>query len=125
MKKRGIVDTIIKVGILAAGIGGTLYLFKDKIEENPKCKDAVDKLKRKVKEFASEQADSMEDIDPFDEDFDEIIHATTPSGERGYVNIKLSSDPEDTEESQQTETVSDPVKEEIDADAVADDNMES
>lgn len=95
MKKRRIVDTMIKVGILAAGIGGTLYLFKDKIEENPKCKDAMDKIKNKVKDFASEQDDSMDDADLFDEDFDEIIHASAPSTERGYVNIKLPSEQEE------------------------------
>lgn len=103
MKKRGIVDTMIKIGILAASIGGTLYLFKDKIEENPKCKDAMDKIKNKVKDLASNQEDTMDETDLFDEDFDEIIHASAPSKERGYVNIKLPSEQEEAADAEPEE----------------------
>lgn len=95
-KKSGLVEIMVKVGIVAAGIGGTLYLLKDKIEENPKCKEAVDKVKNAIKKHMPEKEEPMDETDLFDEDFDEIIH-TSGSKERGYVNIKLSND-EDVEE---------------------------
>ena len=95
-KKTGFIETLVKVGVAAAAIGGTLYLFKDKIEENPKCKEAVDKVKDTIKKYVPEKPETADDVDPFDEDFDEIIH-TAPASERGYVNIKLSNE-EDFEE---------------------------
>lgn len=102
MKKRGAIDTIIKAGIAAAAIGGTLYLLKDKIEENPKCKEAIDKVKETVKNHVPSKEKPVEEDDFFDEDFDEIIHT---SSDRGYVNIKLSNEEEEMmEEPAETET---------------------
>ena len=90
MKKNGFIDTLVKAGIAAAAIGGTLYLLKDKIEENPKCKEAVDKVKDKIKSYMPEKETPIDEDDFFDEDFDEIIQ--TSSSERGYVNIKLPTE---------------------------------
>lgn len=91
MKKRGVIDTLIKAGIAVAAIGGTLYLLKDKLEEDPKCKEAMDKVKDKIKQIVPEKEETFDEDDFFDEDFDEIIHTPT---ERGYVNITLPSEEE-------------------------------
>lgn len=96
MKKKGVIDTLIKAGIAAAAIGGTLYLLKDKLEEDPKYKEAVDKVKDTIKSYVPSKETPVDEDDFFDEDFDEIIH--TSSTERGYVNIKLPSDEELEEE---------------------------
>ena len=109
MKKKGIVDTLVKAGIAAAAIGGTLYLFKDKIEENPKYKEAVDKVKDTIKNYVPNKETPVEEDDFFDEDFDEVIHT---SSERGYVNIKLPTE-EDCEEA--VEAVADAAEDFIDA----------
>lgn len=98
MKKKGLIETIVTVGIVAAGIGGTLYLLKDKMEEDPKWKESIDKVKNKVKKAAREKEESFDESDLFDEDFDEIIHTSSPASERGYVNIKLSGDEDDISE---------------------------
>jgi len=90
MKKKGIVDTLVKAGIAAAAIGGTLYLLKDKFEEDPKYKEAVDKVKNTIKSYMPDKETPVDDEDFFDEDFDEVIH--TSSSERGYVNIKLPTE---------------------------------
>ncbi len=92
MKKNGFIDTLVKAGIAAAAIGGTLYLLKDKFEEDPKYKEAVDKIKDKVKSYMPAKEAAVDEEDFFDEDFDEIIH--TPSSERGYVNIKFPTEEE-------------------------------
>lgn len=111
MKKRGIIDTLIKTGIAVAAIGGTLYLLKDKLEEDPKCKEAMDKVKNKIKEFVPEKEEPFEEDDFFDEDFDEIIH-TSSASERGYVNIKLPTE-EDLEDA--AEQIEDAVEDMADA----------
>ena len=94
MKKKGFIDTLVKAGIAAAAIGGTLYLLKDKFEEDPKYKEAVDKVKDKIKSYMPEKEAPIDEDDffdeDFDEDFDEVIQ--TSSSERGYVNIKLPTE---------------------------------
>lgn len=95
MKKKGIFETLVKAGIAAAAIGGTLYLLKDKLEEDPKYKEAIDKVKDTIKSYMPEKEAPIDEDDFFDEDFDEVIH--TSSSERGYVNIKLPTE-EDIEE---------------------------
>lgn len=93
MKKKGFVEKLITAGIAIAGIGGTLYLLKDKIEENPKYKESIDKLKDKIKKQEEpnispedfEMADDLDDV----EDFEEILHE---SSDRGYVTIKLHNE---------------------------------
>ncbi len=92
MKKNGIIDTLVKAGIAAAAIGGTLYLLKDKFEEDPKYKEAVNKVKDTIKSYMPEKAAPVDEDDFFDEDFDEVIH--TSSSKRGYVNIKLPTEDE-------------------------------
>ncbi|MBE5956310.1 MAG: hypothetical protein E7253_07645 [Lachnospiraceae bacterium] len=95
MKKKGIIDTLVKAGIAAAAIGGTIYLLKDKFEEDPKYKEAVDKVKDTIKSYMPAKDEKPVDEDDFfDEDFDQVIHT---SSERGYVNIKLPTE-EDFEE---------------------------
>ena len=103
MKKRNILDTLVKVGVAAAAIGGTLYLLKDKLEEDPACKEAMDKVKEKIKQIVPEKETPADEEDFFDEDFDEIIH--TSGSDRGYVTIKLSNDEEDLPEEAMVEPV--------------------
>lgn len=92
MKKKGFIDTLVKAGIAVAAVGGTLYLLKDKLEEDPKYKEAIDKVKDTIKSYVPSKETPVEEDDFFDEDFDEVIH--TSSSERGYVNIKLPTDEE-------------------------------
>ncbi len=96
MKKKGFIETLVKAGIAVAAVGGTLYLLKDKLEEDPKYKEAIDKVKDTIKSYVPSKETPVEEDDFFDEDFDEIIH--TSSSERGYVNIKLPTDEEVMEE---------------------------
>lgn len=109
MKKKGFIDTLVKAGIAAAAIGGTIYLLKDKIEEDPKYKEAVDKVKEKVKSYMPAKETPVDEDDFFDEDFDEVIHA---SSDRGYVNIKLPTE-DDFEE--MAENIADTAEEMADA----------
>lgn len=93
MKKKGFVEKLVTAGIAIAGIGGTLYLLKDKIEENPKYKESLDKLKEKFKTPAKEEDaddlfDMMDDMDDV-EDFSDILHENS---DRGYVTIKLHNE---------------------------------
>ena len=92
MKKKGVIETLVKAGIAVAAVGGTLYLLKDKLEEDPKYKEAIDKVKDTIKSYVPSKEEPIDEDDFFDEDFDEIIH--TSSSERGYVNIKLPTDEE-------------------------------
>ena len=103
MKEKGFIEKIVTAGIVAAGIGGTLYLLKDKIEENPKYKEAVDKAKDKIKQFTAPDI-SEEDFVGFDDvdDFNEILHSDS---ERGYVKIKLHE--EDAFDSEADDVVAD------------------
>lgn len=95
MKKKGLIETFIGFGIAVASICGTLYLLKDKIEENPIYKESISKWTDKIKhffasDFAREDLDSMDDImDDFEdvEDLDDLLQES-PS-KRGYVTIKL------------------------------------
>lgn len=92
MKKKGFIEKVVTAGIVAASIGGTLYLFKDKIEENPKCKEALDKIKDTIKKQNSPEI-SEEDFGVFDDvdNFDEVLSSAP---ERGYVKIKLHQNEE-------------------------------
>ena len=116
MKKNSVIDTLIKAGIAAAAIGGTVFLLKDRIEENPKCKDAVDKVKNKVKSLVPSKEKPIEEDDFFDDDFDDIIH--TSSSERGYVNIKFPDDKTSEEEAFAEDAVKEAAAEELEEDAV-------
>ena len=91
MKKNGFFETIMKAGIAAAAIGGTLYLLKDKFEEDPKYKEAVNKVKDTIKSYMPSKETPVEEDDFFDEDFDDVIFS---SSDRGYVNIKLPTEDE-------------------------------
>ena len=98
MKKGNLVDKLITAGIVAAGVGGALYLLKDKLEEDPKYKESIDKAKDSIKKYTNtvKNAVSRDDIDDFDEfddfddtdDLDELLQSSSRS-KRGYVTIKL------------------------------------
>ena len=95
MKKNGLINGLIKAGILAATVGGTIYLLKDKIEECPKCKGSIDKVKESWKKFKENDQIETDYTDDFEDDLqdvddlDEILE--TPL-DRGYVSIKLSEE---------------------------------
>lgn len=97
MKKKGWMERLVGVGIAVASICGTLYLLKDKIEENPVYKESISKWVDKLKhlfhsELSPDDFDSMEDImDDFEdvEDLDELLQDSDSSSKRGYVTIKL------------------------------------
>lgn len=108
MKKKGFIDTLVKAGIAAAAIGGTIYLLKDKIEEDPKYKEAVDKVKEKVKSYMPAKETPVDEDDFFDEDFDEVIHT---SSDRGYVNIKLPTEDDFEEMADTVEEMTDAFEE--------------
>lgn len=99
MKKNGLINGLIKIGILAASIGGTIYLLKDKISECPKCRESLDKAKAALKNLKKDSADEDDSLD-YTEDFqddlsdveelDEILD--TPA-DREYVSIHLTDEP--------------------------------
>lgn len=105
MKKGNLVDKLITAGIVAAGVGGALYLLKDKLEEDPRYKESIDKAKDTIKKYTAtvKNAVSRDDIDDFDEfddfddtdDLDELLHSSSRS-DRGYVTIKLHEEDHDT-----------------------------
>lgn len=94
MKKNGLIDGLIKAGILAATIGGTIYLFKDKIEENPKCKESIDKAKEAWNDFKNNKSnvDYSEDFEDDFEDVDELDEILETPVDREYVSIRLSEE---------------------------------
>ncbi len=102
MKKKGFIETLVGVGIAVASICGTLYLLRDKIEENPVYKESISKWIDKIKhlfhsEISPEDFDPMDDImDDFEdvEDLDELLQDSDSSSKRGYVTIKLHQDTE-------------------------------
>lgn len=97
MKKKGLIETLVGIGIAVASICGTLYLLKDKIEENPIYKESICKWMDKIKNLfpsilSKDDFDSMDDImDDFEdvEDLDELLQDSDSSSKRGYVTIKL------------------------------------
>ena len=94
MKKTGFIEKIVTAGIVAAGVGGTLYLLKDKIEENPKYKEAFDKAKETIKKHNTPDEISEEDFEGFEdvENFDDVLSSAP---KRGYVTIKLHQNEEE------------------------------
>lgn len=95
MKKNGLINGLIKAGILAATVGGTIYLLKDKIEECPKCKESVDKAKeawKKFKENDQKETDYTDDFEDDLQDVDDLDEILETPLDRGYVSIKLSEE---------------------------------
>lgn len=95
MKKNGLINGLIKAGILAATLGGTIYLLKDKIEECPHCRESLDKAKDAVKKFASGKKDDLNYTEDFEDDFedvDELDEILETPADREYVSIKLSEE---------------------------------
>jgi hypothetical protein len=96
MKKNGLVNGLIKVSILAASIGGTVFLLKDKIAESEKCTESLDKLKETVKKVVPGKKDDVSYAEDFDDDFDDVDELEeileTPTTDREYVSIKLSEE---------------------------------
>lgn len=95
MKKNGLINGLIKAGIVAAAIGGTIYLLKDKIEECPKCKESLDKFKNAWKDFMNNDDSGMdysEDFEDIFEDVDELDEILETPVDREYVAIKLSEE---------------------------------
>lgn len=95
MKKNGLINGLIKAGILAATLGGTIYLLKDKIEECPNCRESLDKAKDAVKKFTSGKKDDLNYTEDFEDDFedvDELDEILESPADREYVSIKLSEE---------------------------------
>jgi hypothetical protein len=96
MKKNGLVNGLIKVSILAASIGGTVFLLKDKIAESEKCTESLDKLKETVKKVVPGKKEDFNYAEDFDDDFDDVDELEeileTPTTDREYVSIKLSEE---------------------------------
>lgn len=94
MKKTGFIEKIVTAGIVAASVGGTLYLLKDKIEENPKYKEAFEKAKETIKKHTTPDEISEEDFEGFEdvENFDDVLSSAP---KRGYVTIKLHQNEEE------------------------------
>ena len=94
MKKGGFINGLVKAGILAATIGGTIYLLKDKIEECPKCKESLDKAKDAWKKFKDDDTgmDYSEDFEEDFEDVDDLDEILETPIDREYVSIKLSEE---------------------------------
>jgi hypothetical protein len=99
MKKSSFIDKLITAGIVAAGVGGALYLLKDKLEEDPRYQESLDKAKSTIKKYTATVKNAVhpDDVDAFEdfEDLGEILQSGSRS-DRGYVTIKLHD--EDTEE---------------------------
>lgn len=95
MKKNGFINGLIKASILAATLGGTIYLLKDKIEECPKCRESLDKAKSALNRFHSGKSDDLDYTEDFEDDFDDVEELDeileTPA-DREYVSIKLSEE---------------------------------
>jgi ATP phosphoribosyltransferase len=96
MKKNGLVNGLIKVSILAASIGGTVFLLKDKIAESEKCTESLDKLKETVKKIVPGKKEDLNYAEDFDDDLDDVDELEeileTPTTDREYVSIKLSEE---------------------------------
>lgn len=95
MKKKGLMNGLIKAGILAATLGGTIYLLRDKIEECPNCRESLDKAKDAVKKFTSGKKDDLNYTEDFEDDFDdvdELDEILESPADREYVSIKLSEE---------------------------------
>lgn len=95
MKKKGFVNTLVKAGIIAATFGGTIYLLKDKIEENPKYKESLDKLKDTIKKYKPDGKGTPNYNEDFEEDFedvDDLEEILEETSDREYVSIKLSEE---------------------------------
>ena len=104
MKKSSFVDKLIAAGIVAAGVGGALYLLKDKFEEDPKYKESIDKAKDTIKKYTATvkkavDNNEFDDFDDFDDtdDLDELLQTSSRS-DRGYVTIKLHEEDLDSAE---------------------------
>lgn len=95
MKKDGLVNGLIKAGILAAAVGGTIYLLRDKIAECPKCKESLDKAKEAWKDFKENDDSGMNYTEDFVDDFEDVDELDEILGtpvDREYVSIRLSEE---------------------------------